>query len=104
MTTSPDGQRICVSSRLAEICRRYGAGHNLTRAVTCLGTTYPRRHRPRRCLLGPSHSTARLSGSTRQKAADRATTTSRRRPRPKTAQNRRFRTHGGPVCQEGVLI
>jgi putative nucleotidyltransferase with HDIG domain len=34
MTTSPDGQRLPVAWRLAEICARYGPGDLVTRAIT----------------------------------------------------------------------
>lgn len=34
MTTSPDGQPVPVSQRLAEIRARYGPGHTVTCAIT----------------------------------------------------------------------
>ena len=34
MTTSPDGERLPVEQRLAEILIRYGPGHVVTRAIT----------------------------------------------------------------------
>lgn len=34
LTTSPDGQRVSAGDRLAEIKKRYGPGHVVTRFIT----------------------------------------------------------------------